>query len=409
MGRKNSFKPESFIKTKVYEKLECSNKISWYEDRENLEEFINYLIDNYPLEKLTESNDLDDYKSYLLIGKCEINTHLKYESLGYMYFITDPDYKDIYISIDKSYPLFWYKYTTKKDFYNSLDNIYKAYNPTEYKLDFESDHRGFIGTEKMLGLSIDEIENHFILNIFTELLPWGSVWKDHPFRDIYQDGEVSSRQNIIMQTQAMKQLNDTIYHVNIRTQYSKSIITVEDYDGAFIINIQYDPVPGNQIHKINEEIGREYKSDLPVDVCMAIIGFPFVTHLGLLKLSPLTNYNFMMASLVANKKEMYDELVPVVESIKEEHEDNSIVTVAEKFLSEIKTNKRLEDIFSDKNIENFIDEKMTNLQNGNQSFEQVQDDILKEIDKKLVKLNFNDKSFKDYLSGIVHGILINNL
>ena len=58
--------------------------------------------------------------------------------------------------------------------------------------------RVFIGNDNILGLDIHDIENHFLLQKYTDKLIYGSMWNDHPFRKEFQDKSIDQLNGIIL-------------------------------------------------------------------------------------------------------------------------------------------------------------------------------------------------------------------
>ncbi len=444
MGRKDSFNPANLQKDKQLEKLKYGHNIEWVksiqveqpkknikaktpakkgkrisgasvqaallEPRESLKSHFKYIREYASFNDKFDMTlyGMEEFEDHVIIGKCLINTHLKYierNEKEYMYLISDEEYKNIWLSIGKCFPICWYKYTSKKAFYDSFDTIYETYNKEEYNLNLQKVSRAFVGTEQMLTLSIEDLEKHMVSNPNTEELLWGSKWKDHPFRSVYMNKEISNMDSFMFANQAMQQVDDETYSCSVRTEYSKSIITFEDYNGAFIVDVRYNPIDSPQIETINKEIERQYPLDMPTDVIQTLMNLPYVTHTGLLKIRPVTSYTFVVSSLIANNREMHEELVPEIKTILKETPDPGVREFGKIFLDNLEKNTKLDDVFGDKKIEEFIKSKIDNLQGEVQTLEEVRDEIWIELDKKLEQLNFNDQDFKDHVTNIINNIL----
>jgi hypothetical protein len=349
-----------------FKNIFAGDKILWCDDDANANEFrneafcvevfVNYLVKNY--DNLNGKINKDDYDDTKIIGIIKIDDISK----NYIYIIQNKkvDNESIFLSIDKTIPLFWYAFTSINDLIESIDSIYNKFNNREYQNDFDKKIRAFMGTEIMLDLCIDDIENHIIYNKYSEGLIWGSNWLDHPFRDIYKNqfDEIDRYQNVMMTAQAMKQLDQNTHHVNVRTKFSKSIITIENHDGAFIVNIEYNPMTHinskNMINNVNEQICRQYPNDVPIDVILTILNFPFVTHTGLLELRPLSEYNFMISALITNTPTMYNELLKKMEDIIENDTDENVVELTTSYITNFRNNKILDEIMHDSEINEII-------------------------------------------------------
>lgn len=431
MGRKDSFNPLNLSKDKQFEKLKYGHTIEWTKEyieeqkkgkakksvkksdvlpEETLRDFFKYIKEYASFDDKFDMTifGMEEFQDHLIIGKSPINTHLNYigkEGKEYIYIISDNEFKNIWLSVGKCFPICWYKYTSKKTFYDAFDTIYESYNKEEYNLNLEKVSRAFVGTEQMLTLGMEDLEKHMILNPNTEELLWGSKWKDHPFRIVYMHKKISKMDSYMFANQAMQQIDDETYSCSVRTEFSKSIITFEDYNGAFIIDIKYNPIHSPQIEIINQEIERSYPLDMPTDVIQTIINLPYVTHTGLLKLRPVTSYTFVISSLIANNRDMYAELVPEIKTILAETDDPSVRDFGKIFLHNLEKNTKLDDVFGDKKIEEFIKSKIDNLQGEVQTLEEVRDEIWVILNDKLKKLNFNDQEFKDHVTNIIDNIL----
>ncbi len=414
VNKKNTFNIKSIKKTSAFKNLVHNDKIIWITDLEqnsqsfdgclNMSEYLNN-IHEVGLLKVNE-----EYKNFVVVAVCELNTRAKLHLDGadkqYMYLICDSEYRELFISIERCHPIFWYKFSSKKEFYDIFDQIYNIYNPAEYLLTFTNTTRGFVGTDRMLNATVDNLENFLSFNSFTEFLLWGSRWPDHPFRDAYEEGEVNTRANIAYTMQAMKQKANTTSTISVRSKFSKSIITLENHEGAYILNIQYNPSVAKQILQINTEFGKEYQSDLPTDVVMAIAELPFVTHTGLLELEGITPNNFSMASLVANSKDMYVEMLNVVDGLLskiKKDTSSEYVAMLHNFKKNINVNIKLYEIFTDDKLTKFIDEKVDSYKKKKQSVEEIECELETQLKDKLS--NINDDKFKNYLLNMLKDII----
>lgn len=192
-AKKNPFKE---IKKNInYDNSKHIGKIIWNDDIEQDKQFkmIDYINYIKSTNIYNEFNDkinikLDEYINYKILGICNMNNNLKIITMDpteFIFLITDKYYKLLYITIGKCHPLFWYKFTTKKTFMDNFDTIYEIYNPIQYIIEFPNNINSFIGNEEILSLNVHDIENHLILNKYTDKLIWGSNWIDHPFRNEY--------------------------------------------------------------------------------------------------------------------------------------------------------------------------------------------------------------------------------
>jgi hypothetical protein len=420
MGRKNSFLPGAMLKDKTYQELKSKNMIIWKDEAEHktlMNDFIECIQTNGLPDSLINHAErpLSSFVDFRLIGLIEINKDLKLLAeknyIDYMYLITDSEYKQLYLAIEKSAPIFWYHFLNKKLFFDQLDILVQTYNSQFYNLQHENKIRAFFGTEHMLKINFNELEDMLIVGSHTEILTWGSFWKDHPFREQYMTKTISKDENIQYSKYAMKQATNSVKSMSIRTAYSKSILTIEDYEGVFVITVSYDPIYSDQINLVNSSFGREYPTDLPIEVVITCINFPFLGHLGLLKLRPVTSHNFMIATLVSNSKEMYNEQIINIKQLIENDsktgekniEDNDEIVL---LLKELETRIALNHILEDENIEEFIGQKIINLRKRTQNYKTVKSEVFDMIDGKLSELEFTNKEeLRDNIALIIRRIL----
>lgn len=336
MGRRNSFKPESLRSTKAYEKMEHGDKIIWEERRlTEIEKYTNICND--------EKSSYTIYKDYKIIGYFEINrklkSHIDKETKYYAYLITDTEYRDLYISIVESNPIYWYKMTRRKEFYSRFTDLYERYNPERYE-EYECESVGYIGTSEELDLTVEDIEDYLVMNENTEFLIWGSYWRDNPFREIYRRREVKSKENIMMMTQAIRQQNRKYWTSN-RSRFTKSIIKVASYNGILIMSVRYKPYYASQIANINKKGENKYPLDMPIDVIMAIISLPYKSWEELMT-DDISKENVMAAIyMTREKEEMKTKLLRKLEQLDIEANDETVKNARVLLLREMKTTKEV--------------------------------------------------------------------
>ena len=414
MGRKNTFNPTLLRKLKAFAKLKYNDKLKWNYDGFDLEELVSAWCDNFL--HINDTNMvafIQKFKNYEIIGFFEVNAHLSNPDIGStamkMYLISDTNFRELYMALCGTTPDHWYHFKSRKDLFNVFDFIYEQYNLKNYITKFEKTSRAFIGTFKMLEMNITEIQDIFILNTFSETFFWGSKWTDYPFRDMHTFKQLDNRERMLLQMQAMEQI-PSMCSINFRTIITKSIVTVEVCNGAYIINIQYNPITINDsiIKRINKLYQKYYPLDLPLDVIAVIEYFPFVDHINLLNLEPLTDYNFIMASLVANTKHMHYELVDKVTEILEEKSlsiDDKLLEFVKYFKKNLETNIQINNVLLDEKINKLINCKINALIEGEETIEVVKKIILNELDKKLIELNLMNEKVKMHLTGVIEGLL----
>ena len=363
-NKKNVFK--EITKNINYYNLKHMGKIIWNIDLEpekrfKMIDYISYIKSTDIYEGFNEKINInfDEYVNYKILGICNLD-NLKLISIDpseFIFLITDQHYKSLYISIGKCHPLFWYKFTSKKSFIDNFDKIYEIYNPTHYPINFPNKINGFIGNDEILSLNIHDIENHLILNKYTDKLIWGSNWLDHPFRNEYTKKNVTYVDSIIYTGQSMRQHENSEYSVNVRTNYSKSIITIYYYEDAFILELKYNSIDTKQIESINNIFGRKYQSDIPIDVIIALINFPFVTCTSILNMKPLTIFHFYVVTLLANNTQLFDNILPQLNTIVDD-KTNDYDTIKEyvyDFIQKNNSDKLLAQIISENDIYEIIE------------------------------------------------------
>jgi hypothetical protein len=343
------------------------NEILWiHEDNKiiKMTEFHNSLL---KLKKnqfaIIEDNNIDEVLKYEIIGVMQINKKLKKLTVGYLntdfylYIITD--YKKMYVSISITPFDFWYEFTSMKDLKNFLLESLNVYNPDEYNLNHKNNTRGFIGTESMLGINILGIERNLILNKFTEILTWGSFWEDYPFREYIIENDLSIIDRNTLGIQAMKQVENK-YEISIRTLFSKSIINIENYDGAFIVNIYYNPVTSNNaINNINKKYDRNYPDNIPMDVILSIVNFFYQNHISLLDMNDISISNFIIAQLIANDQSRQNDLILKLEEMKTKLEPSKydeFKEIIDEIIKETTINKYLNILSNSDNFSQLVDE-----------------------------------------------------
>lgn len=384
--RKNTFKIDKLKTTKAFKSLEICDKINWECDV-TIEDFFKELNSG------EEEPVHEDYVDYKVVGTLALES-------GTAYLICDPEYKTIGFCMEHSQPLFWFVFRTKKLFYNHIDRYYNTYNVQDYPIEFNSWTRGFSGTVRMLGAKITDLQNYLINNRYTEFFTWGSAYDDYPFRDA-DLSTMTPKEIQVMHASAMKQKDDTNYCVNIRTKYSRSIITFIDYNGAFVSEIQYNSTTTPGVRQINEVLEKEFPEDIPLDVVLTLLYLPFTTHTGLLKLTPLNQDNFMMANLVANNNEMYQELIDMMVDIQPTLEGDETQEAGHTFVKKLETNIIVNDILSDGDFNQFVESLLDRLSSDKRCLDFVKVDLRDFIEDRV-----DDQGVADYLIKLVTDIIL---
>lgn len=232
-----------------------------------------------------------------------------------------------YISIGKSVPAYWIKIDDNKE---DIINEYLKTQNEEYE-SFESIIRAFIGTNYILNLKMTNIESQLIIDKYTDNYIWGSKWDYYPFeKKKYLQSELFN-----VTKMAMEQI-ENYYSFSIETLYSRSIVTIIDYDGIYIVEIQYNPVSINEenIKNINNKLGTNYPIDLPIDVLIVLNKFPFIDHKGILETEKITNENLLICNLIcAGDDNIIDEIRETLGFISLDHDVESVREAADNLLN----------------------------------------------------------------------------
>lgn len=171
-------------------------------------------------------------------------------------------------------PFLWF--ATGQDqaaLYTTLErDIAQETSPT---LEFERTARAFLGTEDLIGApDLSELQTHLSINPFIEPLFWGSAhaqdpWPEEIPTEALEDlGGTSHDQ--------LRQAPLSVPTLSARTIISRSVISVEEHEGVFVVQVRYEPASHQeQIQALNAQFGSHYPHDLPLDVVAALLGFYF--------------------------------------------------------------------------------------------------------------------------------------
>lgn len=142
-------------------------------------------------------------------------------------------------------------------------------------LELERHARAFIGTEDMIGLAdLEAFSAHLSANPFVEPLLWGSAHAQDPWPEQITDEELFALADPTSDKMAQDPL--AIQSLSARTSLSRSVITIEDHQGVFVVQVRYEPAQHqDQILALNAQFGAHYPADMPLDVVAALLGFYF--------------------------------------------------------------------------------------------------------------------------------------
>lgn len=185
---------------------------------------------------------------------------------------------ELLIALSRDYaPFLWIPAgTTTQSIRAALSVYFPGEDPPRARLHRIA--RYFIGNERMLEANIHGIENHYVASPFAAELSWGSASLEDPWpARIASDDH--SRSFIDDVLQSAKQDDDSIYATSFRLQHSRSILTIEDHAGLFVIEIRYTPSPNRDVVVgVNRRFELAFPSDMPVDGVAALLGLSLQTE-----------------------------------------------------------------------------------------------------------------------------------
>jgi hypothetical protein len=302
---------------------------------------------------------IDEHKLNNPIALIKLKKNIKIpmvkEQNDIIHIIHNNELNIIYICISFSHPLLWYSFneTESENIIQILNKIITVYNPIEYHETYEKQISGFIGNEKMIGLSENDLMENLVIGEWNELFTWGPLWNDHPFRETLLNELLSEFQYSKINIYAMQQLNDFIT-INVKTQLSKSLVKFVIYDGLFCVYINYNPILNLNINKLNKLNNTYYPNDLPIDVIQLLFDFQFMTHNTILQLRPLTSINFIIANLLAKNdiNKVNDIMIELKQIINDSVDENDEVVneMANDMYKTYATNIVLNKILTDENL-----------------------------------------------------------
>jgi len=169
--------------------------------------FIDYNIDSYEI------------TGYIIIGKFLQTKTFGYKDCQfYAYVIKNKESTELCISISKMNPNLWYRFKEYKEC-RDIPNILEIYTPESYHLEYTKSHKGCMGSESILQMTVTDLETYILIHPFTEILLWGPVWDDFPFRDNYENENINKEQHMVYSIHAMKQTSE-IYTFSVKTLFS---------------------------------------------------------------------------------------------------------------------------------------------------------------------------------------------
>ena len=303
---------------------------------------------------------IDEYKLNNPIALIKLKKNIKIpmvkEQNDIIHIIHNNESNIIYICVSFSHPFLWYSFNEidSDDIIQLLNKIINMYNPIEYPKSYEKHISGFIGNEKMIGMTENDLMENLVIGEWNELFTWGPLWDDHPFRETLLNELLSEFQYSKINIYAMQQLNDFIT-INVKTQLSKSLVKFVIYDGLFCVYINYNPIINLNINKLNKLNNTHYPTDLPIDIIQLLFDFQFMTHNTILQLRPLTSINFIIANILAKNdtNKVNDIMVELKQIINESVDENNEVIneMANDMYKTYATNIVLNKILTDDNLD----------------------------------------------------------
>lgn len=283
---------------------------------------INVILDEINFKNYNSdiSVNIEQYKNYKIIGYMETSSKLKDKcfdtDIVYLYFVTDMH--KLYIALEYLHPYFWQEIDIK-----NIENIIKIYNQENYHFTFNKIIRGYIGTEKTLGIDLSDIEEIIMTNDFCEFFMWGSNWIDFPYREQIMKQKYSRIKLERMLVYALKQNPLNRISIAVRTKASKSIIKFEYYNGAYFIEIHFDSYSSQNYNSL--DIKNLSKLDIPLDIIGILHLFDTVTYQKLFNIKPLEIHHISLALQLITSNKDYMEIIELLNNINNDNEINDEV------------------------------------------------------------------------------------
>ncbi|AYV76499.1 MAG: hypothetical protein Terrestrivirus7_52 [Terrestrivirus sp.] len=262
------------------------------------------------LNSIMISGILDNAHEYKIFGKKKIGSNL-FKGLNdikddYLYFIINKN--NLIVGSDIIPAILWYYYDLNEDnVMSECKNLIDTYNPRIYPEEFTNNVRGFVIA---YGDNIDlhDLEKYFLFNTNFEHLIWGSAYVDCPFRQQVINSEINALDVAKLTSYSLKQIDTSTNMISCRTKISKSIIRFEEYMGAIVVDIQYNPMYNRSINNTSTN----FPTDLPFDVISPLLIFPYENNISILGMDPISvdviQLSFMLSISEKTNSEIYDEL-----------------------------------------------------------------------------------------------------
>lgn len=224
-----------------------------------------YRIIGYKTPQYPKYNNVDDYMSNVI------------------YLISNND-SHLYISLGFCCPFLWYSIKAKEFDDAQIEKIctiFQLYDSPNY-IEYDVTDYVLLGNINRIGSDIDQIQNHILKTNMIEYLMWGSKYKEYPYERniVYMS---SNREKIDYVTRAMSQ-KDNKMQICCRTLWSKSLIKINKKLDYITLDIHYNSMKyGGLVKKINKEHNKNFPLDLPIDILIVLMNYPYINHKQLIK------------------------------------------------------------------------------------------------------------------------------
>lgn len=270
-------------------------------------------------------------ESYTIFASKTINqSFLKKKTHSFpdqAYFIKKiNDNRHFYISLGFSEPIFWMYFNSTERLRKNLEEIFLLYGDQDE--DFHVQTYALIGSVKNIPDNILKFEENFIKSPYSESLLWGSAHDSYPF-ERNEIPHIPGHELMKRIHESMRQF-ENYYTISTRTMYSKSTIKIIFLNGYYMIHIMYRPpnYKHPSIPIINKNTGRSYSLDLPIDVIMALVDYPYIDYLSIIE-TYKPNYQFafkILDQLVPNNDVFYiDKLISNITGYFHKEKDQELV------------------------------------------------------------------------------------
>ena len=136
---------------------------------------------------------------------------------------------------------------------------------------FRRRSRGFLGTEGILEMDRETLIGHLSMHPLGESLFWGSEHDIDPWPETIETEDLS-----LFADGAdvhMAQRDGAVWSLSFRAIASRAVITIEDHEGIFVVQVRYDPAPHSaQLRAFGAQFQLSWPDDLPLDVATLLVG-----------------------------------------------------------------------------------------------------------------------------------------